>query len=1060
MNSIFSNNLNTQNNSGVFGGTLFNNGFSGFGSQSGTLSNGFSSSNGLFGGNYGGSFFSGFGNSGFNGFGGTFGSYGNNFWGFGNGGSTSTGGTTNTPSTPNVPAGPSIVVNATEDTVFSFGSDNFVLETGEEAAQVRIISLPSNGVLTSGGLTVSVGDYLDESKLDTLIYTPTLDAFGTDSFTVVMSEDGSSFEGGESSVTISVLGVPEAPTATALTSAIQVSESSAVEIGEQLIATYIDVDGDALVSVTINSVPSSGALTHSCGTAVAGGDVLTASQAASLVYTPSAPAGSTAVPDGFNYTFSDGTLSSSTVSFPLSIIDGNDAPTFTSGTVAYTLPENDMVTLTSAASANANDTGDTLSYSISGADASRFAVNANTGEIRFVSEQDFENPTASAGGLVYTVNLIATDSGGLTALQEVSITLTDVANENTPVFSGVPSTISMDENETDTGIDLAATDSDGDTLTYSLDNAYGDNAKFTITADELLFQTAPDADVAGDTSTTVSASGDNVYDVEVSVSDGANITKQLVSVVVNAIEDNPVVLAALGAGSTVENTTETGIVANATDGDADSTPGSSITYSLTNGYGDNHLFEVASDGTLSFKTAPDFEDAQDTAAIAGSSSVTPFNNVYEVQVEASDGTNESIQSTTVTVTNADDDAPVFDDPIARNVNENAAIGDNVGAVLTRAIDDTADIKDANTIVSYAITAGNTGNVFTIDNAGQVTVAGALDHETTDSYELTIQATDALGNVGDGVVTVSVDDVDDAPEVSGYSQIITEDGVLSLGSLTTIAGFAGYSDAEGEAATEVTLLGLPSSGAISDGSGDVALSGTIGTNTWTYTPDPNFYGTDSFEIAISDGMGDAVGGVATLSETIEVTVTVEAVNERPVLNFTGSEIISGVPTGFASNLSLSTDLLPLDTIGSNPVIYKGAETASILGIGSTSGEQDIRGETNNKWNPIDLEVTLGNGSNQPVLNVNPSDVDSPTPTTISVQQYEILDNAHAGWAVTGSNGWVSSSPDFSVDSSGVLRFTDATSNGTFSAGDEVLLAIQATDSSGLISDYFMVDITFA
>ena len=62
MNSIFSNNLNTQNNSGVFGGTLFNNGFSGFGSQSGTLSNGFSSSNGLFGGNYGGSFFSGFGN--------------------------------------------------------------------------------------------------------------------------------------------------------------------------------------------------------------------------------------------------------------------------------------------------------------------------------------------------------------------------------------------------------------------------------------------------------------------------------------------------------------------------------------------------------------------------------------------------------------------------------------------------------------------------------------------------------------------------------------------------------------------------------------------------------------------------------------------------------------------------------------------------------------------------------------------------------------------------------------------------------------------------------------
>ena len=162
MNSIFSNNLNTQNNSGVFGGTLFNNGFSGFGSTSGTLSNGFSSSNGLFGGNYGGSFFSGFGNSGFNGFGGTFGSYGNNFWGFGNGGSTSTGGTTNTPSTPNVPGGTVLTtIDTDEDTDLPFLASDFEYPDGSAVGGIYIVDLPNDGVLELDGNEVDVGDEID-----------------------------------------------------------------------------------------------------------------------------------------------------------------------------------------------------------------------------------------------------------------------------------------------------------------------------------------------------------------------------------------------------------------------------------------------------------------------------------------------------------------------------------------------------------------------------------------------------------------------------------------------------------------------------------------------------------------------------------------------------------------------------------------------------------------------------------------------------------------------------------------------------------------------------------
>ena len=40
------------------------------------------------------------------------------------------------------------------------------------------------------------------------------------------------------------------------------------------------------------------------------------------------------------------------------------------------------------------DTGDTLTYSISGgADAAQFAINSSTGELSFISPKDFEAPS-------------------------------------------------------------------------------------------------------------------------------------------------------------------------------------------------------------------------------------------------------------------------------------------------------------------------------------------------------------------------------------------------------------------------------------------------------------------------------------------------------------------------------------------------------------------------------------------------------------------------------------------------------------------------------------------
>lgn len=67
----------------------------------------------------------------------------------------------------------------------------------------------------------------------------------------------------------------------------------------------------------------------------------------------------------------------------------------------------------------------------------------------------------------------------------------------------------------------------------------------------------------------------------------------------------------------------------------------------------------------------------------------------------------------------------------------------------------------------------------------------------------------------------------------------------------------------------------------------------------------------------------------------------------------------------------------------------------------------------------------------------------------------------GWLPTGSgntNGW-EVSEDFAVNGSGDLVFDEDSDNGTFSKGDVVLLAIQATDAAGIKSDYYLMDITF-
>ena len=102
-------------------------------------------------------------------------------------------------------------------------------------------------------------------------------------------------------------------------------------------------------------------------------------------------------------------------------------------------------------------------------------------------------------------------------------------------------------------------------------------------------------------------------------------------------------------------------------------------------------------------------------------------------------------------------APVISNTSAVSLAENVSTGTSVATVSASDAESEA--------ITYAITAGNTGNAFTINSStGAITTAAALDYETTTSYTLTITATDAFGNVTTTTQTVNVTDVSEASSI--------------------------------------------------------------------------------------------------------------------------------------------------------------------------------------------------------------------------------------------------------------------------------------------------------
>ena len=228
---------------------------------------------------------------------------------------------------------------------------------------------------------------------------------------------------------------------------------------------------------------------------------------------------------------SDGNGGSVTQSLQVTVTDvvENGSPQIvSSGSVSVS--ENQTGVVDVDASDDSDTEGSGLGYAITGgADASLFGIDASTGVLSFIAAPDFEAPGDADTDNVYDVQVTVTDSGGLSDVQDLTVTVGN-ANED-PVITSV-SAISVAENTTSV-LSVAASDEDGDTPSYSIAGG-ADAALFTIdaTSGALSFVNAPDFEAPGD------AGSDNVYDVDVSASDGngGSVTQSLQVTVTDVVE--------------------------------------------------------------------------------------------------------------------------------------------------------------------------------------------------------------------------------------------------------------------------------------------------------------------------------------------------------------------------------------------------------------------------------------------------------------------------------------------------------------------------------------------
>ena len=685
-------------------------------------------------------------------------------------------------------------------------------------------------------------------------------------------------------------------------------------------------------------------------------------------------------------TASDGMAGSTdaTIALTITVTDVNEPPAFDGQTATREVAENTVAgqNIGVPVAATDQDTGDTLTYTLGGTDASAFDIDASTGQLKTKAPLDYETTTS------YTITVSVRDSkdaeGTADTATDNSITVTvnvsDLAEDGTITLSSRQPQVGTAFTATLTDPNIASP-----VATWAWEKSDDKTTWTTISAATTHTYTPLAADVG------------SYLQVTATYDDGQGVSKSAQAVSDFVVREEP----ASNEGPSFSRGTETrkvsedavvgadvGDPVTATDPNADDE--GKLTYTL--GGTDVNSFTI--DAALAqIKTATTLD--YDTE------------NSYTVTVTAKDPFLASATITvTITVTQAPSQQPSnnrngrrsggrgggsgappkptkpepeFDanGPVNITVPENTEDGTDIGDPLTASDDD-------DTVLTYSIINWRDGSSFDIDSStGQLKTKAPLDYETRTQYELQANVHDDDGGDDWISINIRVTDVPEAPTVTGDTTIqVAENSVGNLATyiatdpegLDVTWGLSGddagdFSIANGALRFQST----PDHENPADSDGDNVYNVTVEASDGTDTGSLDATVTvtnlvDDFRVSVSTRGSDTKGGSGGSGLGIEMTsmsypenstatvatyAAVEPSGNTITWSAAGDDGSLFSMTGGALSFNSSPDYeSPADSDGNNSYVVKvqasdGTETASLditINVTNVNEAPSVTGET--------------------------------------------------------------------------------------------------------------------
>ncbi|ALD22278.1 hypothetical protein AM218_14985 [Hymenobacter sp. DG25A] len=878
------------------------------------------------------------------------------------------------------PTGANKTVTTLEDTDYTFTAADFGFSDtdGNSLAAVKVTTLPSAGILKLNGSPVTAGQVIPAASVASLTFSPTLNANGAGytSFTFQVQDNGGSSNGGldldqsPNTLTLNVTPINDAPVAEA--QSVTTDEDVAVAIA----LTGTAIEGDALtysivgnpahgsvsgsggtftytphadyngtdsftfkakdgaldsapaaVSITVTAVNDapvataqsvstdedmsksgtltgtdidSSVLTFALGAQATYGTVTVQSNG-SYTYIPAANYNG---PDSFTFTSNDGSLTSLAATVSITMNAVNDVPVATAQNV--TTEEDAAVEIVLAGTDVDNDP---LTYTPGSVNYGSLAQKAGTSNTYiFTPEANYNGPAAFS----FTIN----DGTLISTPATVSITV-DAVND-APVVAQAISDISVLEDATNTELNLSNTFTDVDIATNS------DALALTVSGNtNPALVTASYNTATKKLTLTYSANQSGTARIKVKATDNSSAVVED-EFVVNVAPVNDAPGFVKGADQIIDEDASTQSVsnwaANVSAGPSDEQEQQALAFNVSND--NNNLFSIqpslAANGTLTY-----------TPAANTYGSATVHVSLQDDGGTANGGVNESAtQEFTITVNSVNDEPAGTDNTLTTLEDTNYTFaatdfgfsdtdGNSLSGVKITTLPAAGTLKLSGSPVTAA-------QLVPAASLANLSFSPALNANGTSYSSFTFQVQDNGGTSNGGLdldptpntITLDVTPVNDAPVAEAQS-VSTEEDVAKLITLTG-------TDIEGDALT-YSIVGNPNNGSVS-GSG----------HTFTYTPNADYYGSDSFTFKVNDGALDSAPATVSITVTpVNDAPTLAAISAPEAINEDAPEqtmLLSGISSGAANEVQTLTVTATSDNtslIDNIAVLYTSQEVTGSL-----------------------------------------------------------------------------------------------------------------------------------